>query len=103
MIKPLKGNDCETCPKRFKCLTGKQQKMCPVVLGEELDIYADIDKPFIADNYGASLVLYIKERNFKLRITPFQLLLMLKNYNFTTHERQYEGTRGHFLEIKEKK
>lgn len=94
MVKPLNGNNCDTCPKRFKCLTSKQQELCPNVLGE------DIEEILLTDwNYfypDASCIIYLKNRKFKLNISTKELMKILKKFEFTTTSR-----RG--LKIKEKK
>ncbi len=35
-MKPSKGNKCETCDRRFKCLTKKDGDICPLLDGSQI-------------------------------------------------------------------
>lgn len=88
-MKPLNGNDCDVCPKRFKCLTSKQQKVCPTVLGKDInDVYLDY-------YYNYCICVTLEGRRFRLIVSKQELLKLLKSKN-------YDTTSNRMLKIKEK-
>jgi len=36
-MKPLSGNDCNTCPKKFDCYTNKEYTVCPILSGCDIE------------------------------------------------------------------
>lgn|GEM_PF-5188502 len=79
-MKPINGNDCDSCPNRFNCLTSNKQFVCPTVSGEE------IDDVWIED-YGRILCVTLKGRRFKFRIETETLLKLLKTGEFGTYSK----------------
>lgn len=77
MIKPFSGNSCDTCPKKFTCLTGSQQEICPIVSGKDISKYT-------ANYWSNKISIKLVGRRFILHLSEEELLKILKKHNFST-------------------
>ena len=81
-MKPLKGNNCDTCPKRFGCLTSKEPTVCPILCGEDIDRVFPMTRCNIAVGAGGRGIWADG-----YRIKPDQLLKLLKKAEFRVHKK----------------
>jgi len=78
--KPLEGNNCDTCEKRFNCFTSKQL-ICPIVVGE------NIGGCWTSYNNMAAWVDGELKLSLYCLIKPEQILKLLKKAKFRTYRK----------------
>ena len=75
-IKPKRGNDCETCKRRFKCLTTSSGDVCPIRFGNEIESCF----PY----YNNLYISFFNDMSGDYRLKSTEILKLVKKAKFRT-------------------